>query len=728
METDSLARARQFLRFSPAARTFAVFFGGIASLLVFIDLFLLWMIVDLLVVRGRLPQFEDLSPKQQISFVEKYEQNKPTREILKEFMTMTPAPWPADDETKLQEWAKKENRFGDLRKAARADWDFRWLASLQDRLNKLGFEETAERLISKSADFAIDVDASLLQDAGVLSLAIRSESSLLAGVVRTFVKSAGWSHLASDTETANERALRGLLLLLTLLLALQFACLGGTYVAASRVCLEAIVRLRRSIYHQALRLAEYRSDDRRASEVAELAMDKVESVHDAFYIQLTSQIYMPVLFVVLVLSVILIEPRTSLIIVPLSFLGWFSAGQMLASAQHRVRRSTRKQENQAILLQESFSMIRLVKAYLMEGFNLARVERQLSDYSYWQERRSQLESIVWPVLTMLIGFWSVAFLFFAGRWVLAANLPLASIVVQLLAVFLLVLPIRSHFRSRSKLKKGNESSKILFDYLDKKSEIGQFIDADFLQPISKKIEFIGITARVGGNRKGASVRDINLTIPAKQRTAIVGLNEAQKHLLISLLPRFQDSSDGEIKLDGRNIRYYSHDSLRAQIGMVLQSDLIFNDTVASNIGCGDPSYTLPQIIEAAKLTHAHQFIQKLPYGYMTMIGELGHSLTTGEQFRIALARAVLRDPSVLVIEEPQEQWDEDTKTLVDDTTDRIAEGRTLIYLAHRISTLKKCDQVILIEHGNVIATGVHKDLLTTQDRYRHLYYVEFSEA
>jgi ATP-binding cassette subfamily B protein len=196
--------------------------------------------------------------------------------------------------------------------------------------------------------------------------------------------------------------------------------------------------------------------------------------------------------------------------------------------------------------------------------------------------------------------------------------------------------------------------------------------------------------------------------------------------LVSLIPRFLDPTEGEIKVDGRSLKWVTQDSLRAQIGLVLQNSLVFNDTVANNIGCGDPSYTLPQIIEAAKLAHAHQFIQRLPYGYETQIGELGHSLRPGEQFRIALARAILRDPSLFIIEEPTDHLDDDTKDLVDDTLARVLAGKTVIYLPHRMSTLKECDRVYLLHEGRIVAAGEHRELMTENELYRHLYYLEFN--
>jgi len=220
---------------------------------------------------------------------------------------------------------------------------------------------------------------------------------------------------------------------------------------------------------------------------------------------------------------------------------------------------------------------------------------------------------------------------------------------------------------------------------------------------------------------------LSLTIKAGQRVGLVGADELEKHALVYLIPRLLDPTSGEIRIDQYNLRWVTLDSLRAQIAIVLQHNLVFNDTVANNIGCGDASFNLPQIIEAAKVAHAHQFIQKLPHGYETFIGEMGHPLRNGEMYRIALARAILRDPALLILEEPVGPLDDDTKSLLDDTYARVLPGRTTIFLPHRLSTIRNCDRVFLLYNGRIEAAGEHRDLLAQHELYRHLQYLEFNE-
>src|SRR5262249_22256630 len=223
------------------------------------------------------------------------------------------------------------------------------------------------------------------------------------------------------------------------------------------------------------------------------------------------------------------------------------------------------------------------------------------------------------------------------------------------------------------------------------------------------------------------LEDVSLTIPAGQRVGLVGSDDLEKHALVYLIPRLLDPTAGEIRVDQHNLRWVTLDSLRAQPAVVLPHNLVFHATAANNIGCGDSAYALPRIIEAAKIAHAHHFIQKLPQGYETPIGELGHSLSASEQFRIALARAILRDPALLIIEEPEAALDDDTKALLDDTFARFLPGRTAIFLPHRISTLKSCDLIFLLHKGRLEAAGDHRTLLAQSALYRHVHYLEFNE-
>ena len=207
----------------------------------------------------------------------------------------------------------------------------------------------------------------------------------------------------------------------------------------------------------------------------------------------------------------------------------------------------------------------------------------------------------------------------------------------------------------------------------------------------------------------------------------MGLDEDAKQALVCLIPRLIDPQSGRVLIDGHDLREMTLESIRAQVATVLQADLVFTDSVAANIGLGDPRFELPLIIEAAKVAHAHHFIQDLPHGYDTVIGPLAHYLKPDEQYRIALARAILHDASIVIIEEPNVPLDDATKQLLDDTISRLGQGRTLIFLPHRLSTIRSCSQVIVIHNGRVESVGNPRQLQGESKLYRHLQYVEFNQ-
>jgi len=308
---------------------------------------------------------------------------------------------------------------------------------------------------------------------------------------------------------------------------------------------------------------------------------------------------------------------------------------------------------------------------------------------------------------------------------LVGRLSLAAVVVLAAALVLLARPIVDWLRTRRTLRQASRAAGILFDYLDRRPELLQAGGARFLAPLQDRISYENVTLVSPSGRR--LLDGISVEIPVGTRTAIMGRDEDSKQALVCLIPRLIDPKTGRVLIDGLDLRDVTLESIRAQVATVLQTDLVFSDSVTANIGLGDPHYTQPRIIEAAKVARAHNFIQDLPHGYDTIIGPLGHYLRPDEQYRIALARAYLHDPAIVIIEEPNHPLDEDTRHLIDDTISRLASGRTLIFLPHRLSTIRSCDRVIILHNGRIEAIGAPRDLQTESKLYRHLQYVEFNQ-
>jgi ATP-binding cassette subfamily B protein len=405
---------------------------------------------------------------------------------------------------------------------------------------------------------------------------------------------------------------------------------------------------------------------------------------------------------------------------------WIVGAQIVAHFRQRANQANNQAAERLTIIRESLMLMRLVKCYLMEQFNQARIERQLSRYAQVQRVRGRGEAISQPLLLFLGALAALVLLYVGGLLLLQGQLSAAEAVVLATALLYLYRPLERYLDARRLLRRGKESSEQVFKFLERKGEVGQVVGAEFLPPLAMQIEFDGVSLREPSSGR-LLLDDVTITIPAGQHVGLIGADNLEKHALVYLIPRLLDPTGGEIRIDQHNLRWVTLDSLRAQIGIVMMHNLVFHDSVANNIGCGDSAYTLPQIIEAAKVAHAHHFLQKLPQGYETPIGELGHSLSVSEQFRIALARAILRDPALLIIEEPEADLDEDTKNLLDDTLARVLPGRTAVFLPHRISTIRSCNTLYLLQKGRVVASGVHKELLANNPLFRHLHYLEFNE-
>ncbi len=761
METNSFSRVwdlLHYVRFHKWANYLASLFSSLlyAALIVLLGLF-----VDLLVNRGRIPNFAQLTPKEQSEFVEHWRQMpEAQRESavqaigFGEFETAPAKPdkLPADQQAKwrqyrqladapeeetppvpaeataetLNDWGARKKLAGDLSRFAAGEHEMRWQAGVRHALATRVSPDAAAKYLPKPqspADLRMPgFGEEDRRPFGILGLVVDQQGTPLGRAAAVVARIVPWTWSAADPNGAY---------LMTLFFAgLAVVVIRGILLvwlkdAAAIAALEVVTRLRRSLYHHTARQGAMTISADAVQQSSRLFTKQVEDIHEAVYYRLSYQIRSAILIGVLVLVALFAHPWLAVASVLFAGLIGVFAGQMSAAFRRQGAGANRVTAHRLALLLESLSLMRLVKSYLMELFNQSRVERQLTDYASAHLRRSRGEALAKPLLYTLSGLAGITFVYLTGRVVLNDGLSIPRLAVLMVSVVGLFQPFRKLFGGRRVMRHGHAAAAEVYEFLDRKGDVAMDMDAEFLPGIAKSVEFADVSVSQPGT--GVMLLDqVSFKIKAGQRVGIVASNPEEQLALVSLIPRFLDPADGTVKIDGRNVKGVTQDSLRTQIGLVLQSSLVFNDTVANNIGCGDPSYPLPQIIEAAKLAHAHQFIQKLPYGYETPVGELGHSLRPGEQFRIALARAILRDPSLYVIEEPTEHFDEVTKDLLDDTLARVLPGTTVIFLPHRMSTLRDCDRIFMLHQGRVVADGNHRELINENELYRHLYYLEFN--
>jgi len=295
----------------------------------------------------------------------------------------------------------------------------------------------------------------------------------------------------------------------------------------------------------------------------------------------------------------------------------------------------------------------------------------------------------------------------------------------LAALILLYEPIKRLTNVNNTIQQGIAGAQRVFSIIDAVPEIRNKPEAIPLPAISKAIDIRNVTFRYEDT---PVLKQINLTVRAGEAVAFVGMSGGGKTTLINLIPRFYDVSEGQILIDGQDIRDVTMESLRAQIGIVTQQTILFNDTVRNNIIYGDIEKTETDVIRAAKAANAHHFIMNLPEGYDTVIGEQGTKLSGGERQRISIARALLKDAPILVLDEATSSLDTEAEIEVQEALENLMKGRTTLVIAHRLSTIRNADRIVVLVNGEIVEEGTHEALLDKKGEYFRLYQMQFKNG
>lgn len=487
--------------------------------------------------------------------------------------------------------------------------------------------------------------------------------------------------------------------------------------------------MRRDLYAKLIHSPLSFYSKRRSGELVSRVTYDTGIVRDAISEGLMDAIFQPIELVVniaLLLSirfifgipwslVILITVVTPLVIFPVVWIG-----KMLKKAS---RSSQQAMADINASLYESVTGVRVVQAFGMEEYEKSRFDK--FNREYYQSTLSLIgrNLLMAPVTELVAIVCGCAVVWIGATRVIHNEMSAGAFFAFAAALFSLFRPLKRLSRLHAINQTAMAAAERVFQVLDEKGEIVDPARPVYLPKLSDEIEFRNVSFAYEPNRK--VLDGVNFSIKKGQIVALVGPSGSGKSTLLNLLPRFYDPTDGDVLMDGRSLRQAAIKSLRGQIGIVTQETILFNDTVSANIAYGRSGIDQALIEEAARVANAHDFIQKLPNGYLTTIGDRGVKLSGGEKQRLAIARAVLKNPPILILDEATSALDTESERLVQDAIHNLMVGRTVLVIAHRLSTVKDADRILVLQDGQIIQDGRHDDLVKTAGLYARLYEMQF---
>ena len=481
--------------------------------------------------------------------------------------------------------------------------------------------------------------------------------------------------------------------------------------------------LRRTLYHHIHRLSLAEHDEKRTGDLISRVTSDIEAIQTFITTALLGILTSVLTLLGIVGVMFYLNWRFTLIslsIAPALFLVVYFFTRRIKKAS----RDVRKKESELVsIVEEVFSSIRVVKAFAREDYEERRFERQSLENVEMALLARSIKMRLSPIVEIIVATGTCLVLGYGARLVLAGQLTAGALVVFLIYLGKMYKPMRDLSKMTDTISKAAVSFERIREILETEGGMRDRPGARRAVRFKGKIEFDKVS--FGYNQDQLILKDVSFQIEPGQVAAFVGPTGGGKSTIISLVARFYDPLSGKVKIDGTNIRDYTMKSLRQQISFVLQETLLFHAPVWQNIAYGRPEANRAEIIQAAKLANAHEFIEEMPEGYDTMIGERGVTLSGGQRQRIAIARAVIRNTPILVLDEPTSGLDAASEQAVFEALGHLMEGRTSVLIAHHLATVRRANVIFVVKDNTLAERGTHDELLAAGGLYAELYEIQF---